>query len=134
MGPDSGFGVRYFGDGKIQIVTGNSNWVDSGDQAGAGTMKSGEWMDVAMTSDGTKYMLYINGNKVAEIENPHLMTADAPFVIGNSPIWTDRVCNTLVKDFKVWDSTLDAATITANTTAEFTGSGKWFRVLPAFRC
>lgn len=122
MGPDSGFGARYFSDGKIQIVTGNSNWVDSGDQAGPGTMKSGEWMDVTMTSDGTHHELFINGSKVAEIDNTHLLAADAPFVIGNSPTWTDRVCNTLVKDFRVWNSVLDESTINANRTAEFEGT------------
>lgn len=120
--PDSGFGVRYFSDGSIQVVTGNSNWVDSGDQAGAGTMKSGEWMDVTMTSDGTHHELFINGAKVAAIDNTHLLAADASFVIGNSPTWTDRVCNAVVKDFKVWDSVLDAATIDANRTQSFEGT------------
>ncbi|NOU60784.1 LamG domain-containing protein [Marinifilum caeruleilacunae] len=122
MGPDSGFAARYFSDGKIQIVTGNSNWVDSGDQAGPGTMKSGEWMDVTMTSDGTHHELFINGAKVAEVDNTHLLAADAPFVIGNSPTWTDRVCNTLVKDFRVWNSVLDESTINANRTASFEGT------------
>ena len=122
MGPDSGFAARYFSDGKIQIVTGNSNWVDSGDQAGPGTMKSGEWMDVTMTSDGTHHELFINGTKVAEVDNTHLLAADLPFVIGNSPQWTDRVCNTIVKDFRVWDSVLDNSAIEANRTATFDGT------------
>ncbi|MBI9057263.1 MAG: hypothetical protein JEZ01_05785 [Labilibaculum sp.] len=122
MGPDSGFGARYFGDGKIQIVTGNSNWVDSGDQAGPGTMIAGDWMDVTMTSTGTHHELFINGSKVAEVDNTHLVAADAPFVIGNSPTWTDRVCNTLVKDFRVWNSVLDESTINANRTASFEGT------------
>lgn len=121
-GPDSGFGVRYFGDGKIQVVVGNNNWTDSGDQAGSGTMKSGEWMDVTMTNNGSHQELFINGAKVAEIDNTHLLAVDRSFVIGNSPMWTDRVCNTLVKDFKLWDSVLDEATIQANRTATFDGS------------
>ncbi|WP_430932080.1 LamG-like jellyroll fold domain-containing protein [Saccharicrinis sp. 156] len=121
-GPDSGFGVRYFSDGKIQVVVGNNNWVDTGDQAGAGTMKSGEWIDVTMTNTGSVQELYINGVKLAENENTHLLAADKPFVIGNSPMWTDRVCNTLVKDFRVWGSVLDAATIEANRTATITGA------------
>lgn len=122
MGPDSGFAVRYFGDGKIQVVTGNSNWVDTGDQAGPGTMRSGEWMDVTMTNDGEHQELYINGTLVAENDNTHLLAADMPFVIGNSPQWTDRVCNTLVKDLRVWTSVLDASTIEANRTATFNGT------------
>lgn len=121
-GPDSGFGVRYFGDGKIQAVVGNNNWVDTGDQAPAGTMKSGEWMDVALSNDGSHQVLYINGEKIAENDNTHLLAADKPFVIGNSPTWTDRVCNTLVKDFRVWNTVLDDATISSNTTASFTGA------------
>jgi hypothetical protein len=122
MSPDSGFGVRYFSDGSIQVVTGNSNWVDTGDQAGAGTVSSGEWIDVTMTNTGEVQELYINGVKVAENENTHLLAADVPFVIGNSPTWTDRVCNTLVKDFRVWNSVLDASTIETNRTASFEGT------------
>lgn len=122
MGPDSGFGVRYFGDGKIQVVVGNNNWVDTGDQAGAGTMKSGEWMDVAMTNTGSVQELFINGVKVAENANNHLLAADAPFVIGNSPTWTDRVCNTLVKDFRLWNSVLEASVIDANRSTDFEGT------------
>lgn len=121
-GPDSGFGVRYFSDGKIQVVVGNNNWVDTGDQAPAGTMKSGEWMDVTMTNDGSHQELYINGAKVAENDNTHLLAADVPFVIGNSPMWTDRVCNTIVKDFRVWNSVLEASTIEANRTTTFIGT------------
>lgn len=122
MNPDSGIGVRYFTDGKIQMVTGNSNWIDSGDQAGPGTMSSGEWIDVTMTNTGSHQELFINGTKVAETDNDMLVAADAPFVIGNSPTWTDRVCNTLVKDFRVWNTVLDEATIDANRTTEFTGT------------
>lgn len=121
-GPDSGFALRYFSDGKIQLVTGNDNWVDSGDQAPAGTMKSGEWMDVTMTNDGSHQELYINGTMVAENDNTHMLAADVSFVIGNSPTWTDRVCNTIVQDFRVWNSVLDAATIEANRTATISGT------------
>lgn len=120
--PDSGFGVRYFGDGKIQAVVGNNNWVDTGDQAGPGTMKSGEWMHVALTNTGSHQILYINGVAVATNDNTHLLAVDKPFVIGNSPMWTDRVCNTLVREFRVWNSVLDESTINANRTASFEGT------------
>ncbi|RUT79095.1 LamG domain-containing protein [Ancylomarina longa] len=121
-GPDSGFGVRYFSDGKIQVVVGNNNWVDSGDQAGAGTMKSGEWMHVALTNTGSHQILYVNGAAVATNDNTHLLAVDKSFVIGNSPMWTDRVCNMLVREFRVWNSVLDPAAIQANISAGFTGS------------
>jgi len=121
-GPDSGFAVRYYSDGKIQIVVGNDNWVDTGDQAGAGTMKAGEWTNVAMTNTGTHQELFVNGVKVAENDNTHLLAADVPFVIGNSPMWTDRVCNSLVREFRVWNTVLDESTILANTSASFEGT------------
>ena len=122
MGPDSGFAVRYFSDGKVQIVVGNNNWIDTGDQAGPGTMIASEWMDIAMTNNGSVQELYVNGVKVAENQNTHLLAADFPFVIGNSPQWTDRVCNTLVREFKVWNSVLDGATIESNRTATIEGT------------
>ena len=121
-GPDSGIGVRYFSDGKIQVVVGNNNWVDSGDQAGAGTMKSGEWMHVALTNTGSHQILYVNGVAVATNDNTHLLAVDKSFVIGNSPMWTDRVCNTLVREFRVWNNVLDPASIQANIGTAFTGS------------
>lgn len=120
-GPDSGFGVRYFGDGKIQVVVGNNNWIDSGDQAGPGTMKAGEWMHVAMTNDGSSQVLYINGVEVATNSNTHLLAADKPFVIGNSPMWTDRVCNTLVRDLRLWNGVRTAQQISDNKDSAIKG-------------
>ncbi len=120
-GPDSGFGVRYFGDGKIQVVVGNNNWIDSGDQAGPGTMKAGEWMHVAMTNDGSGQVLYINGVEVATNSNTHLLAADKPFVIGNSPMWTDRVCNTLVRDLRLWNGVRTAQQISDNKDSAIKG-------------
>ncbi len=121
-GPDRGFAVRYYSDGKIQVVVGNgSGWPDTGDQAGAGTVTTGEWIDLAVTNDGTRQILYINGTKVAENEASPVIPEN-PFVIGNSPEWTDRVCNTVVKDFRVWNSVLDATVIEANRSGEFDGT------------
>jgi len=121
MGPDSGFGVRYFGDGKVQVVVGNNNWVDSGDQAGPGTMKAGEWMHVALSNTGSHQVLYINGVEVATNDNTHLLAADASFVIGNSPTWTDRVCNTMVKNLRIWNKVRTAQEIMENKDKEVTG-------------
>lgn len=120
-GPDSGFGVRYFGDGKIQAVVGNNNWIDTGDQAGAGTMKAGEWMHVALSNTGSHQVLYINGLEVATNDNMHLLAADKPFVIGNSPMWTDRVCNTMVKNLRIWNKVRTAQEILDNKNKEVTG-------------
>lgn len=112
-GPDSGFGVRYFGDGNIQVVAGDgSGWKDT--STGPGVMKGGEWVDVAYTNSGTDQKLYINGSLVAEQTHGHLQAADVSFVIGNSPTWTDRVCNAVVREFKIWNSVLDEATIQSN--------------------
>lgn len=121
-GPDRGFAVRYFSDGKIQVVVGTgSGWPDTGDQAGAGTIVTGEWINIAVTSNGAKQIMYINGAKVAENEATPVIPEN-PFVIGNSPEWTDRVCNVVVQDFRVWDSVLEESTIVANTTADFNGT------------
>ncbi|MDV7139736.1 LamG-like jellyroll fold domain-containing protein [Maribacter sp. TH_r10] len=121
-GPDSGFGVRYFGTGNIQIVTGDgSTWLDSGDQA-AGKMVGGEWIDLAYTNSGSEQKLYINGELVAEQSHTHLLAADVSFVIGNSPTWTDRVVNALVREFKIWDTVLDQSTIQGNIGSSVDGT------------
>ena len=121
-GPDSGFGVRYFGNGNVHIVVGDgSGWKDTGDQA-LGTMPGGEWVDLAFTNTGSDQKLYINGELVASQSHNHLLAVDVPFVIGNSPTWTDRVCNALVREFKVWNSVLDQATIQSNIGATVDGS------------
>ncbi|MCG8579685.1 MAG: hypothetical protein MI866_07205 [Bacteroidales bacterium] len=120
-GPDSGFGVRYFSDGNIQTVVGNNNWVDTGNQAGAGTMKAGKWMHVALSNDGSNQVMYIDGVEVATNSNTHLLAADKPFVIGNSPMWTDRVCNTMVRDFRVWNGVRTAQQIADNKDAVING-------------
>ncbi len=120
-GPDSGFGVRYFGDGNIQTVVGNNNWVDTGNQAGAGTMKAGQWMHVALSNDGSNQVMYIEGVEVATNSNTHLLAADMPFVIGNSPMWTDRVCNTMVRDLRVWNGVRTAQQLADNKDAVING-------------
>ncbi len=120
-GPDSGFGVRYFGDGKIQIVVGNNGWKDTGDQA-IGVMKSGEWMKIAFTNTGSHQILYVNGTPVASQDQNHLLAPNVPFVIGNSPTWSDRVCNTLVREFRLWTEVLDESTIQANMSKTFDGT------------
>ena len=123
MNPDAGFAVRYYSDGNIQIVVGSNGWTDTGNQAGAGTMKPGVWTHVTMTNDGSLQILYINGIKIAENNRTHLpTTVDFPFVIGNSPQWTDRVCNTFVRELRVWNKVLNDATILANTTSTFSGN------------
>lgn len=122
MNPDSGFAVRYFGGGNAHVVVGNEGWTDTGDQIGAGTFKSGEWMHIALTNTGSHQILYVNGEVVAAQDAELLMTANAPFVIGNSPTWTDRVCNSVVKEFRVWNSVLDQSTIQANMSAEVEGT------------
>ncbi|WP_421919085.1 LamG domain-containing protein [Marinifilum sp.] len=121
-GPDRGFAVRYFSDGKIQVVIGTgSGWPDTGDQAGAGTIITGEWIDLAVTNDGSRQVLYINGAKLAENEGTPVIP-EHPFIIGNSPEWQDRVCNVVVNDFRVWNSVLDESVINSNRTAQFDGS------------
>ena len=119
--PDSGFGVRYFGDGKIQVVVGDGSWGDTGDQA-AGILKAGEWIKIVLTNTGSEQTLYINGTAVASQTKTHQIAADVPFVIGNSPKWTDRVCNTVVKEFRIWSKVLDENTVKANMQANFDGT------------
>ncbi|MBS2210745.1 hypothetical protein KEM09_05005 [Carboxylicivirga mesophila] len=120
-GPDSGFGVRYFPDGNIQTVVGNNNWVDTGNQAGAGTMKVGQWMHVALSNDGSHQVMYVDGVEVATNDNTHMLSADKPFVIGNSPMWTSRACNAMLRDLRVWNGVRSAQQIADNKDADMKG-------------
>ncbi len=118
--PNNGMTARYFGDGSLQLVAGTaSGWVVAG--AGPGTLKSGEWLDIAYTNSGSGQKFYVNGALVTTIDGIPAAT-DVPFLIGNGPTWTDRSSNVLVREFKVWNQELDQATIQGNLGSSVDGT------------
>ena len=122
--PSRGLAARYFGTGEIQVVAGTVDGWPESPRSPAGTMVSGEWMNVAYTNSGTEQNLYINGNLVATVTGEPEFT-DVPFVLGNSPTFNNRSCNTVYREFKVWNSVLDQSTIQGNIgqTVEGTEAG-----------
>ncbi|XCF05954.1 LamG domain-containing protein [Tamlana crocina] len=118
--PNNGMTARYFGDGSLQLVAGTaSGWVVAG--ADPGTLKSGEWLDIAYTNSGSGQKFYVNGTLVATIDGTPAAT-DVPYIIGNGPTWVDRSSNVVVKEVKVWNSELDQGTILANIGASVDGT------------
>ncbi len=122
--PSRGLGSRYQGSGRIQVQAGTAEGWPESPWAPDGTMKSGEWMNVAYTNTGNEQKLYVNGQLVTTLSSVPEMT-DVAMYLGNSPSFNDRSCNTLFKEFKVWDSVFDQGTIQANigVTVDGTESG-----------
>ncbi|MGZ2369720.1 LamG-like jellyroll fold domain-containing protein [Ancylomarina sp. YFZ004] len=117
-GPDSGFVIRYFGDGVIHLNVGTADgWRDV--KTEPGTMKAGEWMHIAFVNEISSQKLYINGIEVLSQTQTYLPAARASFVIGNGPTWTDRVVNAMMKDVRVWSTARSASQISDNTDATF---------------
>lgn len=120
-GPARGFSVRYFGDGSAQIVNGDGASFGVS-QMPPGTFKSGEWLDIALTSSGKSLLtLYINGVVVSTLDK-NFEQSSLPFWIGNTPAFPDRVANLLVRNFSIWNTALDQSAIQANSTAELDGT------------
>lgn len=120
-GPARGFSVRYFGDGSAQIVNGDGASFGVS-QMPAGTFKSGEWLDIALTSSGKSLLtLYINGEVVSTLDK-NFEQSSLPFWIGNTPAFPDRVANLLVRKFSIWDTALDQASIQANSDEDLDGT------------
>ncbi len=111
--PSRGLAARYFGTGEIQIVAGTVDGWPESPRSPAGTLKSGEWMNVAFTNSGTEQHLYINGELVASNTAVPEQT-DVPWILGNSPTFNDRSSNVVFKEFKLWDSVFDQTTIQGN--------------------
>lgn len=122
--PSRGLGSRYQGSGRIQVQAGTAEGWPESPWSPDGTMKSGEWMNVAYTNTGSEQKLYINGQLVTTLNSVPEMT-DVAMYLGNSPTFNDRSCNVLYKEFKVWDSVFDQGTIQANigVTVDGTESG-----------
>ncbi|UOY05897.1 LamG domain-containing protein [Muricauda sp. SCSIO 64092] len=122
--PSRGFAARYFGTGEIELVAGTADGWPTSPISPAGTLKSGEWMNIAYTNSGTEQHLYINGDLITSGTGVPEFT-DVPFVLGNSPTFNDRSCNTVYREFKVWNSVLDQSTIQGNIgqTVEGTEAG-----------
>lgn len=111
--PAVGMSARYFGNGVIEIVTGTGSAWPTSPQSAPGTMKSGEWMNVAYTNSGSKQELFINGQLIASLDAVPA-TNEKPWILGNSPTFNDRSCNTLFREVKIWNSVLDQSTIQSN--------------------
>jgi hypothetical protein len=102
-GPDSGFVIRYFGDGKIHLNVGSGtgwNTIESD----AGVIKAGVWMHIAFVNAISSQKLYVDGVEILSQEKSYMPAPDASFVIGNGPTWTDRVVNAMIKDVRVWSA------------------------------
>ncbi|RED47519.1 concanavalin A-like lectin/glucanase superfamily protein [Seonamhaeicola aphaedonensis] len=119
--PSRGMAARYFGTGEIELVAGTTDGWPTSPRSPAGTLKSGEWMNVAFTNSGSEQKLYINGQLVATLAGVPEMT-DVPWLLGNSPTFTDRSCNVLFREFKVWNSVFDQSTIQSNIGATIDGT------------
>ncbi|GAA4964259.1 hypothetical protein GCM10023315_11330 [Algibacter aquimarinus] len=116
----NGLGVRYFGDGQVEMYAGiGGSWPEG--EAPSGTLVPGEWINIALTSNQSTNKLYVNGQLVATLEAVPAFP-NLPLILGNSPAFIERVSNALYKEFRVWNSVLDASTIQSNIGASFDGS------------
>lgn len=119
-GPDSGFVIRYFSDGSINLNVGTTDgWRDV--KTVPGVIKSGEWMQIAFVNELTSQKLYVNGVEVLSQTATYLPGADKDFIIGNGPTWTNRTVNALMKDVRVWKGARSATQIDGNKTAIMEG-------------
>ncbi|MCU4176609.1 LamG domain-containing protein [Carboxylicivirga sp. N1Y90] len=119
MEPDSGFDIRTFADGHVEIVIGNGDWTDA--KSEPGVIKVGEWMNFAFTSTGQSHKFYVNGVEVISLDAKHLPANDAAVVIGNGYVFNDRVVNAMVKDVRVWNTVRTQAEISENMDNELNG-------------
>lgn len=116
----NGLGVRYFGDGQVEIYAGiGGTWPEA--EAPVGTLVAGQWINIALTNNQSTSNLYVNGQLVATLEAVPALS-NLPLILGNSPAFIERVSNALYKEFRVWNSVLDASTIQSNIGASFDGS------------
>lgn len=116
--PDSGFVIRYFGDGGIHLNVGSgSGWNTI--ESDPGVIKAGEWMHIVFVNEISSQKLYINGVEILSQNKAYMPAPEASFVIGNGPTWTDRVVNAMMKDVRVWSTARSASQISDNADATF---------------
>ncbi len=120
MEPNSGFGVRYFEDGHIEIVVGNGDWKDA--KSVPGVVKVGQWQKFSLTSTGTIHKLYVDGVEAVSLEQEHLAAKDAALVIGNGYVFNDRVVNAMVKDVRVWNTVRTESEVIENKDVMLNGN------------
>jgi hypothetical protein len=120
-GPDSGFVIRYFADGSIDLNVGTDDgWTNV--VTDAGVMKSGEWMQIAFVNEITSQKLYVNGVEVSSQTATYIPGEDKSFVLGNGPTWTSRAVNAILKDVRVWSDVRTDSEIADNKTATMVGT------------
>lgn len=122
----NGLGVRYFGDGQVEVYAGTGAGWPEGESA-PGTLVAGQWIDIALTSNQSTSNLYVNGQLVATLDAVPAFP-NLPLTLGNSPAFTERVGNAVYKDFRVWDSVLDESTIQSNIGTSFDGTESGLKV------
>lgn len=120
MGPDNGFGVRYFSDGHVELVVGDGSWKSS--KSIPDVMKVGEWMKVSLTSTSNTHKVYVNGIEVLSLDHKHVLASNASLVVGNGYIFNDRVVNAMVKNVRVWNTSKTGEEISENLDKDLSGS------------
>jgi len=119
-GPNSGFIVRTFADGHIEVVVGNNDWPES--KSAPGVIKVGQWMNIALTSTGNSHIVYVDGVEVVSLEAKMANASNAALVVGNGYFFSDRVVNAMVKDVRVWNTIRTEKQIMDNLHTALTGS------------
>ncbi|WP_319268532.1 LamG domain-containing protein [uncultured Draconibacterium sp.] len=120
---DRGFGVRYFGDGKIEFIVGGLDYGWAGASAPAGTLKANQWVHIAFVNNINNQKLYVDGVEVASLDVVYADSDDEyPLTIGAPYPWNDRVVNSMVKDFRFWTEAKTTGEIASLSTSEITGN------------
>ncbi|MEO8588121.1 MAG: LamG domain-containing protein, partial [Flavobacteriales bacterium] len=116
----SGFMLRCGASGQLNFAIGDGvDWYETTSPANVLTLNT--WQHVAATYDGAFVRLYVNGVQVASLVNTiPIAHADNPLVLGDWSVnATHRYYQGIMDEVRIWNITLDAATIAANVNTSF---------------
>ncbi len=101
-GADFGYVLRCGGNGYVDFIFGNGNWIEI--QSPEDAISKSTWAHVAATYNGNHMLLYVNGELVSQKSVETSIKASATnMFIGNSPAALNRGFDGLIDEVRVWN-------------------------------
>lgn len=118
--PNRGYVLRCGNNGSIQfMISDNGSWKAASSSA---VMLTNRWYHIAGVFDGSKVMLYINGELIASTPATSISPSPVDLIIGDNPTWSGRAFNGVIDEIRIWNIARSQNDITSNMTTSFTGS------------
>ena len=129
IGPDNGFVVRYFDDGRFEIIVGRDGGSWEEGKSPGGAIAANKWSNVSLVYDGSlNFKLFLDGNQIItlDVESYGNSGADGELLDIGNLVGFSRPIDGLVRELKVWNKALSASELGQDADGDEDGLSLYF--------